>query len=172
VVQLDQGEGLDDVWMILYGTLMLCNACITLPRICNYSTTCCEPTGTTLHLSLNGSTDNADTCRQGVGTWRNLRDLAKERREGFIAVANKRADADDEPDTASAEAYLTSFTSVSHSTQNELSASDTIHEESETSMDELAMPTPRKKRTRARQFKSNKRTGKISEFFVDDEDDE
>ena len=110
-------------------------------------------------------TGNATTCRQGIGAWRNLRDLAKERRDEFIARANERADADDEPETASAEAYLTSFTSVSQSTQNERSASDTIHEESETSMDELAMPAPRKKRTRARRLKSNKRTGKISELI-------
>jgi len=70
---------------------------------------------------------------------------------------------------APAEAYLTFFTSVSQSTQNELSASDTIHEESETSTDEHAMPTPQKKRTSARQFKSNKRTDRISDIFVGDE---
>jgi hypothetical protein len=79
--------------------------------------------------------------------------------------------ADDEPETASAEAYLTSFTSISQSTQNELFTSDTSHEESETSMDELAIPTPRKKRIRARRLKSNKRTGKISELFIDEDDE-
>jgi hypothetical protein len=130
-----------------------------------------KPEYHTTQIDTYGLTGNTNACRQGIGAWRNLRDLAKERRDEFITVANERADADDEPETASAEAYLTSFTSVSQTTQNERSASDTIHEESETSMDELFMPTPQKKRTRARQLKSNKRTGKISELFVDEDDE-
>ena len=100
-----------------------------------------------------------------------LRYLTNERKDKFIARVNVRADAGDKLKMALAEAYLTSFTSISQSTQNESSASDPIYKESEISMDELAIPTPQKKRTRARQLKRNKRTGKISELFVDEDDE-
>lgn len=87
------------------------------------------------------------THRQGIEAFRNLRDLAKERRDEFIACANKRADKNyDEPEVASADAYLTSFSSTSQSTRSELSTADPDHEESDTtSIDELAMPAPSKK---------------------------
>ncbi|PQE26281.1 Ribonuclease H protein [Rutstroemia sp. NJR-2017a BBW] len=76
-------------------------------------------------------TDNLDTHRQGIGAFRNLRDLAKERRAEFIASANETADNDDEPEVASVDTYLTSFISTSQSTQSELFTVDSDHEESD-----------------------------------------
>lgn len=58
-------------------------------------------------------TGNLHTHRQGIAAFRNLRDLAKERRDEFIARANERADNDDEPEAGSADPYLTSFISTS-----------------------------------------------------------
>jgi hypothetical protein len=126
----------------------------------------------TTQIDTYGLTGNANTCRQGIGAFRNLRDLAKERRDEFIVCANERADKnDDEPEVASADAYLTSFISTSQSTQSELFTADFDHDESDsTSMDELAMPAPSTKRTRARQLRK-KHKSKISDFFVDENDE-
>ncbi|KAF2471738.1 uncharacterized protein BDR25DRAFT_333791 [Lindgomyces ingoldianus] len=117
-------------------------------------------------------TDNLDTHRQGIGAFRNLQDFAKERRDEFIACANERADNDDEPEVASADAYLTSFVSTSQSAQSELFTADSDREESDsTSIDELAMPAPPTKRTRARQPGRKKHKSKISDLLVDEDDE-
>ncbi len=117
-------------------------------------------------------TDNLDTHRQGIGAFRNLRDLAKERRVEFITSANETADNDDEPEVASVDTYLTSFISTSQSTQSELFTADSDHEESDsTSADELAIPALPKKRTKARQFGNKKRKSKISDILVDEDDE-
>ena len=50
---------------------------------------------------------------------------------------------------------------ISHVTVTSAGGAGTIYEH--------AMPTPQKKRTSARQFKSNKRTDRISDIFVGDE---
>jgi hypothetical protein len=71
-----------------------------------------KPEYHTTQIDTYGLTGNANTCRQGIGAWRNLRDLAKERRVEFIASANERADNDDEPEDAPVDPYLTSFIST------------------------------------------------------------
>jgi hypothetical protein len=65
-------------------------------------------------------TDSLDTHRQGITAFRNLRDLAKERRDEFIAHANKRADDVDEPEARSVHPRLTSFLSTNQSTKRAL----------------------------------------------------
>lgn len=116
-------------------------------------------------------TGNFNTHRQGIAAYRNLRDMAKEKRDEFIARANEIADNDDEPEVASADTYLTSFISTSQSTQNELFTTDSDHEESDsTSVDELALTALRKKRTKARQLGSKKLRSKISDILVDEDD--
>jgi hypothetical protein len=92
-----------------------------------------------------------NTHRQGIGAWPNLRDLAKERRAEYITRANDMADDNDELEVAAAEAFSILFTSTSQSTRVELFVGDAVHEDSETSMDEFARPTPPMKRTRAHQ---------------------
>ncbi|KAK3060079.1 hypothetical protein LTS18_009403, partial [Coniosporium uncinatum] len=83
-------------------------------------------------------TGNLDTHCLGIGAFRNLRDLAKERRDEFIARANERADNDDEPEAGSADPFLTSFISTSQSTRSELFTADSDNEKSDTtSMDEF-----------------------------------
>jgi hypothetical protein len=57
-------------------------------------------------------TGNLNTHRQGIAAYRNLRDLAKEKRDDFITCANKRAD-NNKLEAASSDTYLTS--SVSNS---------------------------------------------------------
>ncbi|KAF2430742.1 hypothetical protein EJ08DRAFT_733991 [Tothia fuscella] len=120
-------------------------------------------------------TDNLDTHHQGITAFRNLRDLAKEKRDEFIALANERADNnDDEPEVASADTYLTSFISTSQSTQSELFTADSNHDESDsTSVDELAVPALPKKRTKARQLRRRQQKSKfkLSDIFVDEEDE-
>jgi hypothetical protein len=103
-------------------------------------------------------TANPDSCRQGLRGFRNLQDMAKEKRDAFIACANEAADAEEAPPLA--DPYLTSFTSPSQiSSQNEHSfTSDTVHAESETSTDELAMPVNLPaKRSKLRQPRRPKR---------------
>ncbi|PQE23910.1 glyoxylate reductase protein [Rutstroemia sp. NJR-2017a WRK4] len=117
-------------------------------------------------------TDNLDIHRQGIGAFRNLRDLAKERRAEFIASANETADSDDEPEVASVDTYLTSFISTSQSTQSELFTVDSDHEESDsTSADELVIPALPKKRTKARQLGNKKHKSKIGDIPVDEDDE-
>jgi hypothetical protein len=130
-----------------------------------------EPEYHTTQIGGYDLTHNSDTCRQGIGAWRNLRDVSKEYRDEFITRANEVTVDKGEPETAGSDAYLTSFTSVSQSTQNELFASDTIHEESETSMDELALPTPPSKRTRRHQPSRKRRKSKISQIVIDEDDE-
>ena len=97
-------------------------------------------------------TDNLDTHRQGIGAFRNLRDLATEWRAEFIAAANETADNDDEPGVASVDTYLTSFVSISQPTQTELLTADSYHEEPDsTSADELVILATLKQRPKARQ---------------------
>jgi hypothetical protein len=118
-------------------------------------------------------TGNQDTHRQGIAAFRNLRDLAKERRDEFIALANERADSnDDEPEDASANTYLTSFISTSQSTQSGLFAADSDREESDsTSIDELSIPAaPSRKRTRALQLSRKKHRSKISDILLDEDE--
>jgi hypothetical protein len=117
-------------------------------------------------------TGNHDTHRQGIAAFRNLRDLAKERRDEFIALANERADNnDDEPEVASADTYLTSSTSTSQSTQSELFTANSDHEESDSTLiDELSIPAPSKKRTRARQLGKKKQRSKISDILLDEDE--
>jgi hypothetical protein len=148
----------------------------TLQMFAMHPTESMEPDGRpqyhTTQLRALALTDNSESWRQGVGAWRNLRDLAKENRDEFIASANERADNDDEPEDASADTYLTSFMSSSHSTQNELLTADFDHEESDsTSVDELAMAALPKKRTRARKLGNKKQRSKISDFLVDEDDE-
>lgn len=117
-------------------------------------------------------TGNQETHRQGIAAFRNLRDFAKERRDDFIALANGRADNnDDEPEVAPTDAYLTSFISTSQSTQSELFTADSDHEESyPTSVDELSIPNPSRKRTRARQLGKKKHRSKISDILLDEDE--
>lgn len=132
-----------------------------------------KPEYHTTQVTAFALTANPDTCRQGIGAYRNLRDLAKERRDEFIARANERADNGDEPEAGLADPYLTSFISTSQSTQSELFTADSRHDEESdsTSIDELAMPAPSTKRTRARRLGRKKRKNKISDFFVDEDDE-
>jgi hypothetical protein len=65
-------------------------------------------------------TDSLDTHRQGITAFRNLRDLAKERRDEFVAHANERADNVDEPGARSVHPRLTSFLSTNQSTKRAL----------------------------------------------------
>jgi hypothetical protein len=126
----------------------------------------------TTQIDTYGLTGNAITCRQGIGAWRNLRDLAKGRRVEFIASANERADNDDEPEAGSADPYLTSFISTSQSTRSELFTADSENEESDTtSIDELATPALQKKRTKARQRGRKKQKSKISDLLIDEDDE-
>lgn len=98
--------------------------------------------------------------------------MAKENRDEFIASANKRADNDDEPKDASADTYLTLFMLSSYSTQNELLTADFDHEELDsTSVDELARVALPKKRIRARKLGNKKHRSKISDFFVDEDNE-
>lgn len=132
-----------------------------------------EPEYHTTQITAFALTANPKTYQQGIGAWRNLRDLAKERREEFIARANEIADDGHDGPKAATEAYLTSF-SASLSTQNELFGSDSLHEESETSMDELAEIAPPTKRTRAHQPSRKKQTMKsfkLSHFVVSSDDE-
>jgi hypothetical protein len=130
-----------------------------------------KPEYHTTQVTAFALTGNSDSCRQGIGAWRNLRDLAKERRDQFITHANEMVESN-KPEIAAAEAYLTPFTSTSQSTRNELVVSDTGHEDSETSMDELAGPTPPMKRTRAHQpGRRKQQKSKISHFVVDRDDE-
>ena len=127
----------------------------------------------TTQIDTYGLTGNANTCRQGIAAFRNLRDLAKERRDEFIALANKRADSnDDGSEDASANTYLTSLISTSQSTQSELFTADSDHEESDsTSIDELSIPAaPSKKRTRASQLSKKKQRCKISDILFDEDE--
>ncbi|KAH8726657.1 hypothetical protein GQ44DRAFT_758609 [Phaeosphaeriaceae sp. PMI808] len=117
-------------------------------------------------------TDNLDTHRQGIGAFRNLRDLAKERRVEFIASANETADNDNEPEVASVDTYLTSFISTSQSARSELFTANSDYEESDsTSADELAIPALPQKRTKARQLGNKKHKSKISDILVDEDDE-
>lgn len=99
--------------------------------------------------------------------------MVKERRDKFIALANERADNnDDEPEVASTDMYLILFVLTSQSTQSELFTADSYHEESDsTSVDELAMPALPKKRTKARQHGRRKHKNKISDFLADEDDE-
>ncbi|KAF2006354.1 hypothetical protein P154DRAFT_482175 [Amniculicola lignicola CBS 123094] len=117
-------------------------------------------------------TANPDICRQGIGAYRNLQDLAKERRDEFIACANERADNDDELEVASADTYLTSFISNSQSTQREVFTADSDEESDSTSVDELIMPALPTKRTKVRQLSRKKHKSKISDILVDEDDEQ
>ncbi|KAF1958942.1 hypothetical protein CC80DRAFT_533898 [Byssothecium circinans] len=107
-------------------------------------------------------TDSLDTHRQGIAAFRNLRDLAKERREEFIARANERADNDDESEAGPAD----------QSTRHEPVTADSDNEESDTSMDELAMPALQTKRTKARQRGREKHGTRIGDSVIDEDDEE
>ncbi|KAF2761262.1 hypothetical protein EJ05DRAFT_473794 [Pseudovirgaria hyperparasitica] len=115
-------------------------------------------------------TDNLDTHRQGIAAYRNLRDLAKEKRDDFIACANKRAD-NDELEAASADTYLTSFVSNSQSTQLEVFTANSDEESDSFSIDELTMPALRTKRTKARQLSRKKHKSNISDILGDEDDE-
>ena len=105
-----------------------------------------KPEYHTTNINAYALTGNLDTHRQGIGAFRNLRDLAKERRVEFIASANETADNNDEREITSVDTYLTSFISTSQSTQSELFTADSHHEESDsTSVDELTIPVLPKK---------------------------
>jgi hypothetical protein len=117
-------------------------------------------------------TDNLNTHRQGIAAFRNLQDLAKERRDEFIAGANERADNDDEPEVASADTYLASFISTSQSTPNEFFTAESDHEESDsTSVAGLEMTAQPKNGTKARQLGSKKHRSKISDILVDEDNE-
>lgn len=115
-------------------------------------------------------TGNFNTHRQGIAAYRNLRDLAKEKRDDFIACANERAD-NDELEVASVDTYLTSFVSNSQSTQHEVFAANSNEELDSTSIDELTMPALRMKRAKARQLSRKKHKSKISDILVDEDDE-
>ena len=93
-------------------------------------------------------TGNRNTFLEGATWFRNARDWAKEQRDEFIARANERADEEEEASSTD-EPFLTSFTA---SSQNELT-SNTTHQDSGSSTDELARDTnlPRKRRAKSRQ---------------------
>lgn len=67
-----------------------------------------QPEYHTTQINTYGLTGNANACRRGIMAWRNLRDLAKEKRAEFIASANERADHDDDLEVASVDTDLTS----------------------------------------------------------------
>jgi len=101
-------------------------------------------------------TGNRNTFLEGATWFRNARDWAKEKRDDFIALANERVDGEEAPSPD--EPYLASFTA---SSQNELSiTSNTTHQDSESSTDELARDTdlPRKRHAKSRQSGRRKRT--------------
>ena len=75
-------------------------------------------------------TNNADTCRQGATAYRNTRDWAKDKRDGFIEAANGRI-----PDTYT---ESPSFESSGHG-QASVSTAGPALVESDTSADELAL---------------------------------
>jgi hypothetical protein len=79
-----------------------------------------------------GLTGNAEAFRQGATAFRNGRDLAKEWRDGFISIANEAVGSlDAEPPTLKSSSY----SRPSDTTETHLT------EESETSADELALPS-------------------------------
>jgi hypothetical protein len=119
-----------------------------------------EPEYHTTQLTAFALTANPQQCRQGIGAFRNLQDLAKEKRDRLITYANEVAarqlrqeqqqqdeDDDDEEEEEEVEEdsailatqYIDSFTSPSQaSTQIERSlASDMALPDSDTSTDEL-----------------------------------
>jgi len=115
-----------------------------------------DPLYHTTQMTAFAMTADASTFRRGAAAFRNARDWAKEQRDEFIARANERAD--EEEASSPAEPYLTSFTA---SSQNELSiTSNTTHQDSGSSTDELARDTylPRKRHTKSRQSGRRKRT--------------
>jgi len=100
-------------------------------------------------------TGNRNTFLEGATWFRNARDWAKEKRDDFIALANERVD--EEEASLPDEPYLTSFTA---SSQNELSiTSNTTHQGSGSSTDELARDTglPRKRSAKPHQSGRRKR---------------
>ena len=100
-------------------------------------------------------TDNLVTFAEGATWYRNARDWTKKKRDDFITLANERAD--EEEISSPDEPYLTSFTA---SSQNELSiTSNTTHQDSESSTDELARDTglPRKRSAKPRRSGRRKR---------------
>ncbi|KAF1962348.1 hypothetical protein CC80DRAFT_462403 [Byssothecium circinans] len=128
-----------------------------------------EPKYHTTKLRGFDLTNNLESCRQGIAAWRNLRDMAKEYRDEIIARANEVAVDEGEPEAAGSDAHPTSLT-ANQFTQNQFFVSDTIHEESETSMDELAPPAPPIKRTRRRQ--SSRKRRKVGQSVIEEEDEE
>jgi len=115
-----------------------------------------DPQYHTTQINTWGLTGNPDAFRQGAAAFRNARDWAKEKRDEFIALANERADEEEETSSTD-EPFLTSFTA---SSQNELSiTSNTTHQDSGSSTDELARDTdlPRKRHAKSRQSGRRKR---------------
>jgi hypothetical protein len=115
-----------------------------------------KPEYHTTQIDTYGLTGNVDSCREGIGAWRNLQDLAKEYRDEAAARANETADQEEQPGSPLVDAYSISFT-ASQSTQNEpIFPGDTVHE-SDTSVDELAAdyhpPAKRSKRRQPRRSK-------------------
>ncbi|KAE9971392.1 hypothetical protein EG328_005703 [Venturia inaequalis] len=124
---------------------------------------------------LNGYdlTGNLGQHCKGIAAFRNLRDLAEERRFEFMTSANETADDDNEPEAASVDTSLTSSISTSQSMPSELCTADSHHEESDsTSEDELAGPVPSKKRKKAYEVGlRKKRKGNIGDSLVDQDDE-
>ncbi|MCJ1242175.1 hypothetical protein MMC14_010182 [Varicellaria rhodocarpa] len=81
-------------------------------------------------LNTWGMTGNLETCRQGVTAYRNARDWAKEKRDGFIEAANGRI-----PDTNTESPSLDS----SGHGRASVSRAGPVLVDSETSADELAL---------------------------------
>lgn len=112
-----------------------------------------QPQYHTTQLNSFAMTGNRDTCAEGMKWFRNSRDLAKEYRDTAIARANALADMEEA--SSPAEPYLTSFTA---SSQNELSiTSNTTHQDSESSTDELARDTGLLRKRSAKPRRSGRR---------------
>lgn len=113
-----------------------------------------DPQYHTTQMTAFAMTADANTFRRGAAAFRNARDWAKEQRDEFIARANERADEEEEASSTD-EPFLTSFTA---SSQNELT-SNTTHQDSGSSTDELARDPdpPRKRYAKPRQSGRRKR---------------
>ncbi|OAL53546.1 kinase-like protein [Pyrenochaeta sp. DS3sAY3a] len=112
-------------------------------------------------FALDGS---LDSLREGITAFRNMRDLAKEKRDDFIASANEMANAQDKPKVASVDAHLNSITATRQSHGQ--------HESKSTSTDELAIPERPSKRAKTCGLVGNENRRRTGNGVHGDERDE
>lgn len=109
--------------------------------------------------------DSLDSLREGIAAFRNMQDLAKEKRDEFIASANETANAEDKLKVASVDTSLTWFLATRQSAHRQ-------HESDSTSTDELAVPERPRKRAKTCRIVGNEKRRRTGSGVHDDEEDE